>query len=353
MTLTLLQFLPEPDPRQTVGLLIILGVLTVAGILGALVSGKGGRRAKESRGAIRKRARRIGLNRRQRKMLLSAIKTHGVSAPMQLFVSPTYLTQLVRRMVSTIDPDLPPEEAERRRTIIYALQEHIDRNRHGPPLSSSRVLHADTPVKLQFRGGTWHWTRVIKTDSNGVLLERPATLEKQPAPDSPVKVAAVRSADHIYGFTSTVVQSDRVDPDNSMRVAHQKNLQHVQNRRSPRRELSRPAYVYPVHVVETTVGRKKTKERLINTAQRATAQLEDISVGGCALILRRGFDRGTQIRIDVDFTRGDTVRIFGQVRANVAVDGGRRCHVRFARLPADVANRIHSFVYDVEPEQFG
>ncbi len=350
------QFFAEPDPVDGIifgGIFIaLLGIAVVYTRMsaGTQRSGSGGT-VRFSRFAFRRAARKTGLDRFQARLLERLAREQQIAEPRRLLTSRHQLDRVIRRGLRSIESeDISETEKHQRRFNLLNLRRSFDRMQpekgqtleNTSQLRSGNVLTLITTTKEQFD------CRLTANAESMLVLEAPRTPGGEMIvwdKHTPLKVTFRGGDGTLYGFKSHVVGYRKQRAAHQLFIAHSDTVRSVQKRRSPRREFRRPAYFYPIRVVQSGRGKKVRREAIVDDSRRDLGTIEDISAGGCALRARGALKKGSLIKLSFEMEKGSPVAVYGKVRGVDAGYRGNLMHVMFTRVSRANMATILEYVY--------
>ncbi len=356
-----IQFFSTPTRSQNTKAIAIVALILIAFLAWVILSRRAsGQSGAMSRGSFRKRARKLELSKDQIHLLEDLIKKAQFSSPTRVLENPAALDILLRRSLAGLETDekLTPEEKEGRKARILGIKQTIDRNSEQQKIIASTLsLPINTPVTIRTKEGWNHESYVTSNMQNMIGMASPASGDRsKPHPwpkGEELGIILVRGGGaEVYAFKTKVLGYKMVRGALSVFTEHGKNLRQIQNRRNRRREIDRPAIIYPVGIVESGKGKKMVREAVVNTAQRSLGSLVDISAGGCAVMARNLLPRASLVKIDFETEEGKAVSVYGKILGiTPQPPRGGIMHVRFTRVSRTHLNAVREYVYGYLPER--
>ncbi|HUX13467.1 MAG TPA: PilZ domain-containing protein [Spirochaetia bacterium] len=356
--MTLLQteynFFSQPDPTTSYVAIGIFAMLILVAVVGSILSNRRrGRSAKKGRfgkGSFRRRAKKAGLFPSHVRVLEHMIKDQSLQTPDRLLEGGSYLDRAMRDELEAIGASSIGEgEKDTRKNTVLQIKAILDSNRTNlNTISSSRNLRIGQEVRLVFeRGGSFE-TAIVSNLANMLGVELPQNDDGPVRPEKGrrMQVTFLRDNDRVYRFVSRVRGIHSVRGKGTLFIEHVNDIKQVQKRKSPRKEYGRPAYFYPVQVMETGTGRKRARQAVVQKNRSILGRVEDISTGGCLLRSQRPLKKGSLIRIDLQTDNRKSMSVFGKVcGVESKPPYGGDMHVMFTRVSQKYMNEIMSFVY--------
>ena len=357
------EFFAEPEPIEWILVGVVFVALIVLLIVGSKVNaGRIDRRTGTasspgfSRFSFRRAARRAGLDRRQVRILERVARQQALADPTRMFSSRHYLDRTIARAMQMLDAEEigDAEREERkyellnvRRALDQIQPENVDRFERTSQLRSGIRLTLITEDKSQYE------CKLLANSDSFLAVEAPTTHGGETLvwdKKTPLKVTFRTEDGTLYGFRSSVLGYRKQRAKHQLFIAQSDKIRSVQKRKSPRREFHRPAYFFPVRVVQSGSGRSTKRQAVVDTNRRDLGNIEDISAGGCAIRARTTLKKGSLIKISFEMERGRTVTAFGKVRGSEPGYHGSLMHIMFTRVSREQLNRILSYVYGYTDE---
>ncbi len=350
------QFFTEPDPLDGVIFGGIFIVLVFIAVIGTRISAKtqrtdSGGPVRFSRFAFRRAARKTGLNRFQIRLLERLARQQGIAEPKRLLTSRHQLDRAIRRGLRTIDSmDISETEQQQRRFHLLDLRRTLDRIRpeKGETIENTAQLRSGNTLTLITETKAQYDCRLTANAESMLVLEAPKTPGGETIvwdKKTPLKVTFRGGDGTLYGFRSHVLGYRKQRASHQLFIAHSETVRSVQKRKSPRREFRRPAYFYPIRVVQSGRGRNAKREAIVDDSRRDLGTIEDISAGGCALRVRGALKKGSLIKLSFEMERGSPVAVYGKVRGVDAGYRGNLMHIMFTRVSRANMASILEYVY--------
>ena len=347
-------FASSNSPAAYVGLAIFGGLVAVAifvSMIGNRRSSKSGTGSAARHVSIKRQAKRAGLSPDQIRTLEHLIKSQKLKSPAKLLDGGQYLNSAIREELEIIEAEQVSESIkEARKNTLFQIKATLDSARANlNTMSSSRNIRIGQDVKIVFEhGGGSFETTVISNLANMLGVEVPENDDGPIRPEKGVRtqITFIRDNNRVYRFITRVRGLNTVRGRGTLFVDHVNDIKQVQKRKSPRRELRKPAYYYLVQIVENGSGRKRTRQAVVQKNQNYLGRIEDISTGGCLIRAQRPLKKGSLIRVDFQSETGKSISVFGKV---CGVDSqapyGGDMHVMFTRVSQTYMNEIMAYVY--------
>ncbi|WP_020613315.1 PilZ domain-containing protein [Sediminispirochaeta bajacaliforniensis] len=359
--LPLLQFVPtikKSDPRTT-----IIGVIVVVVFFGILllVGGKGGggtRSRTASRGSKRtfkRHAQARGLSKRESTLLMQIAQGANIP-PLRLLQSGQSLDSALKRTFSSIETDPHPGvDKEARKLELYRIKQKLERSGGGGTgnYGSSKQIPLGQALTIQDEVGNRFQSKINGNLQKNLSLTVPVDNRGNQIrwkKWTKVKVFFWRSNGQGYSFESKVLGYNQLRGVSSLFIQHAGKIKKEQQRRYRRREMSRPAYFYPIRVLAAGSGKTMEKKAVVEHKRGTLGTINDISAGGCAMKSNYPLGTGELIKLEFETGRGSNqVVVYGKVRSLSRLRPiGGIMHIQFTRMSRKHLNRINSYVYGLE-----
>ncbi len=357
------QFLARPNARSIwifVGLAAVFVVLlVVGGILGArrnrARASENGRRY--SRGAFRRAARDVGLQKQHVEALEELLRVTRVKQPFMVFSSPGLLDDLLRRGVYSLEANtaLTEEQRERRKGTFFQIKQIIERNaRRGGVIKSTTALKPGQMLAVRLQeSGPQYRTRVVSNMRDMMAVAAPENESGQRVrwpKGTRLKVNLWRDTDAGYAFDTKVLAYDTIRGTPCLLLQHSKTVKREQLRRYRRTTIHRSCFFYPIRITSVPEKGRMVRKAMVLNNRRHLGNLIDISAGGCSLGTLNALEPGSLCKLEFEMSRRDRITVFGKVRRTRRTqERGAVMHVMFTKLSARHLNQIYSYVYDLNP----
>lgn len=348
------EFFEQPDPTANLITIIVFAALLVISVVAALVSARRGQRGagQYNRVAFRRAARSVNLDRDQVRRLRKMVSDLRLHNPLRLFRSPSYLNNALRRELARIDQlQVPPLERERQKSEIFRIKRTIDLGTQDRALlSSTRQLKLGLPLRLTHLGDHITYPSAVSSNlQDAIGVETPESTTGHQVnwrPGTKVRASFVLEGERVFSFDTKVVGYNIVRGVPTVFLDHAENLRQTQKRRSPRIDFDRPAYFYPVEVVQERRGRRSERKAVVNRSKRHFGRIEDISAGGCAVRSQSPLPIGALLKIDFETDDDTQISVFGKVRSTEPLPPKMGImHIMFTRISRRHLNQIQAYVY--------
>ena len=345
----------QQSPVATTIMLILLGGLVVAAIVGTILNNRGGtgKGGKFSKWEFKRQARALGLERSQTRTLLQLIKRLNFSDPQHLFRSSRRMNSLIRGGMQAIDASSASEnQKEQEKATLFEIRRRVfAAAQTAPQIQSTKRLPQGQHMIITNDGKQFYDTEITSRLDDALGIECPADRKGQEIrwqKNTKIGVKVVAGENRIYTFVSRVLGYSNAGGISSMLIQHSDKIRHSQKRSSPRKVFEKAAYFYPVQVVTEGKGRKAKKRAAVLNSRRMIARIKDISSGGCRLACQRPLETGALVKIEFD-TEAGRIAVFGKVRrVSHTPPRGAEMNIMFTKISQKHLNIIQSYIYDIE-----
>jgi c-di-GMP-binding flagellar brake protein YcgR len=217
-------------------------------------------------------------------------------------------------------------------------------------LSSTRQLKLGQPLRLANLSDRVTYPSEVSSNLQDALgVETPETTTGQQVnwrPGTRVRASFVLEGERVFSFDTKVVGYNIVRGVPTVFLEHAENLRQTQKRRSPRIEFDRPAYFYPVQIINEGRGRRAERRAVVDRNHRHFGRIEDISAGGCAIRCQTPLQSGALLKIDFETDDDTPISVFGKVRHTEPLPPRMGImHIMFTRISRRHLNQIQAYVY--------
>ncbi|MFO8064163.1 MAG: flagellar brake protein [Spirochaetota bacterium] len=357
-------FFENPDPATNAITIAILVGLFIVGALGALLSSRGGRSGRSSKGGglftslnVKRTARDAGLSRDQVRTLLGLIRRYNVQDPMRLFREDAYLSGLVRRAIRDLDSSsMSDSERETLKSGIFQVKRLLGLYMAGKgTLGSTRRLRLDREVQISPDDNEWYETTITGNVPEALVVGAPVDRSNRPILWSKGTSLTCRvlteGTGKVYSFKTHVNGIRKSRSGTGMLLAHTTQIRESQKRRFPRRDVDIPVFFWPVFIMSVGTGRHAKKRAFVSDERRNFGRLEDISAGGCSIRTQRPLKGGTLIKVEFETWDRTKLSAFGKIRSTQRTPlRNGIMHIMFTRVSRKNLNMIQSYVYGIVEE---
>ena len=352
----------ETDPLTTAiaaGIFIaFIAFLVIAnaasGTSGRTPSGGGTRRF--SRRAFRQRGRKLELSTPQIKTLENLIKRFGVQNPMNLLSNPALLDSLLKRAIQAIDGmSASEQERENQKLQLYRIKQTIERNAHSKTVySGTRQLRVGTRLTISPEGGGRYQSKLLTNlkDSLAVAVPAdPAGRQLRWKRWTKVRVFFWKANGQGYSFVTKISGYGKVRGSDVLMLNHTSSIVQAQQRKYRRRNIDRPAYIYPVRILSDGIGKGAKKRAHVEGGRGTLSTMLDISSGGCSIRTAHPLSAGELIKVEFEAEHRSVINFYGKVLGTrKARPYGAIMHIMFTRISKQNLNNINAFIYNYGEE---
>lgn len=350
------RFFEEQDSSTIlIGVVVIVVFIILLAAASRLSSGAGAAGTKGSKFSFRRRARSLGLTKPQILAIERLAGVYRIVRPERLLESPALLDNVLRKEVQAIEADvkLGASEQDRRKAVLFLLRQQIDRaSDRKIRISSTHEIRPNQELQFVTADRVRYTGYVRRIEQGSILTEMPRSevgTEVRFRKGTALGVRFSQNGRDMYSFETRVL-GYRIGRGNPVLILqHSPRVTHTQKRRYRRREVLRPAYFYPVMVVESET--KGSKQAVVETRKKATGTLVDISAGGCAIKTAVPLAKGRLLKLEFNIRSGRDVAVFGKI---IQVQGvrprGAVMHIMFTNISRRNFNLIQEYVYGFTSE---
>ena len=370
INLPLLQrYLPSIQSSNTqenwVVLVVIVGVIAVAvvasrfssrggsgGGSGTGMGGSSGKPKKFNRRTFIRKGMSLGLSKVQANTLANLVVKYRMKSPYSVFSHGGNLDALLRKAVSEVEGQVSSEQVkEAQKVTIFRIKQAIERNSHkGGAFTSTRNIPSGQSITISPESGGRFSSKVntnLKNYLSATVPSNPSGGQVRWKKWTPVKVFFWKRNGQGFTFDSKVTGYSVIRGVPSVLLQHSNKVKQAQQRKYRRREISRPAYFFPVQVVPVGVGKKAQKRAIVENDRGSLGTLIDISAGGCAIKSTKPVPRGGLIKLQFETGNSPSIWCFGKVISTRKTPPmGGIMHIVFTKVTNKNLNSINSFVYD-------
>lgn len=370
MMLTLLQveydFFAEQDSTSMILFVVVVVVFVLVLIVGARTStasaprGSANRRRtgnqqrQFSRFAFRRAGRERGLDGDQIRILENLVKRYRVADPFRLLANSPVLDGVIAKAIEGIDSTNVSEEMkESQKLRLYRIKQIVERasQRKGAAGSTRRLRIGQQIILIPQTGG--RYPSVIT-----------ANLQKQfgveiPVDESgkeirwrkgiPVDVFVWKSGVEASVFRTKALGYNKLREVVSLFLQHSDQARPAYQRRFRRKLLDKPAYCFPIQILDD--GKRGKRTAIVQEHRRILGTVSDLSPGGCGIKALTPLPKGQLLKVEFETQRQSAVTAFGKVQSvSPLKPRGGIMHVKFTRVSKKFMNKINAFVYGIGTE---
>ncbi len=354
------QFVEQADTRTIILAAVLVGIFVLVLVIAGLSSsrkrrqeGDGGAPQKYRKGAFRRRASGLGLNKTHIRTLEYVRKRFNVKKPYSLLTSQSYLDFYLNKAINEIDSQAIDDEIkEGRKLTLYRIKQVIERNSSkSSGFQSTKQLKTSQPVSLSVEGSPRYQSRVLGVLKDGVAVQVPASekgTQVRWKKWSPVQVFFWKPNGEGFSFSSKVTGYNNFRGTPAVLLQHSSSIRSAKQRRFRRKEIETPCYVYPVRVLTSGRGKNQQKKAYVDTRRRILGTLLEVSAGGCSIRGTKVLEKGTLAKVEFETGRGNTIAPYGKI-VNTRKENAMSyvMHVMFTRVSKKNLNKINAFVYEL------
>ena len=345
-------------------LVVIIGVVFAA-VVASRFSSKGKRASgsstglggstkpkKFSRRAFHRRAMALGLTKVQANTLVNLVERYKPANPYLVFSHGNHLDALLKKAISQIELQVSSEQVkEAQKITIYRIKQTIERNAgKAKSLTATNTIPSGQNIAITPESGGRYQSRIntnLRNYLSATVPTGPGGSQVRWKKWTPVKVFFWKKNGQGFTFDSKVTGYSVIRGVPSVLLQHSGKVKQAQQRRYRRREISRPAYFFPVKIIPVGIGKKAKKRAFVENDRGALGTLIDISAGGCAVKSTKPIPKGGLIKLQFEAADSQSIWCFGKVISfRKAPPMGGIMHVQFTKVTNKNLNSINSFVYD-------
>ena len=316
-------------------------------------SGSGSSKPKKfNRRSFIRKASAFGLTKVQCNTLANLVIKYKMKNPYMVFTHGNQLDSLLRKSISEIESQVSSDQVkEAQKVTIFRIKQTIERNSgKGKAFSSTSTIPNGQSITISVESGGRYQSKIntnLKNYISATLPVNESGSQVRWKKWTPVQVFFWKRNGQGFTFDSKVTGYSTIRGVPSVLLQHSNRVKQAQQRKYRRKELSRPAYFFPVKVIPVGVGKKAKKRAIVESDKGALGTLIDISAGGCAIKSTKPVPKAGLIKLQFETGEGHSIWCFGKV-INIQKDYpmGGIMHIVFTRVTHKNLNSINSFVYD-------
>lgn len=318
-------------------------------------TGMGGSRAKPkkfNRRNFHRRGMALGLTKVQANTLVNLVERYKPANPYLVYSHGNHLDALLKKAMAQIETQVSSEQVkEAQKTTIYRIKHSIERNSNkGKAFSSTNTIPSGQSIALSPETGGRFQSKINTNLRNYLSATVPtgnAGQQLRWKKWTPVKVFFWKKNGQGFTFDSKVTGYSVIRGVPSVLLQHSNKVKQAQQRRFRRKDISRPAYFFPVRIVPVGVGKKAKKRAMVENDRGALGTLIDVSAGGCAIKSTKPIPKGGLIKLQFETADSQSIWCFGKVLSfRKGAPMGGIMHIKFTKVTNKNLNSINSFVYD-------
>ncbi|MCL2208781.1 MAG: PilZ domain-containing protein [Treponema sp.] len=288
----------------------------------------------------------IGFNHEQKKMLDYVFKTDGVTEPEKSLNTPFLMDRHFRKAYRTIEQTGGSDaETQRKLAILFSTRNLLENSTFGGITSTQQIR--DDATFIFNNGKDKISTAVISTRGDNVAVETPKNVlgsQIKIPKGAKLSIMFFTKNNKGYSFETRVTGFTTMHGRHAMLLAHSNQIKFLSQRRHRRRHAVIACSLNLVYVE----GSGK-KARLIVDKRKFSANIADISIGGCSIKITTPVQVGA--RFKVEFNQNDnSVAALGQVLRTNKNGVNTIIHIKFLRVTQKSMNLINAFVYEYTNE---
>ena len=346
-------------------LVVILGVIVLA-VVASRFSGGGRNRSRSGGGtglggskpkkfnrrSFVRKASTYGLTKVQCNTLANLVTKYKMKNPYLVFTHSNHLDALLRKSITEIESQVSSDQVkEAQKITIFRIKQTIERNSNrSKSFSSTSSIPSGQMIAISPEGGGRFQTKIntnLRNYISAVIPVNQSGSQVRWKKWTPVKVFFWKRNGQGFTFDSKVTGYSVIKGVPSVLLQHSGKVRQAQQRKFRRREISRPAYFFPVKIIPVGVGKKAKKRAIVETDRGALGTLIDISAGGCAIKSTKPVPKSGLIKLQFETGEGHSIWCFGKViNIRKSPPMGGVMHIVFTKVTHKNLNSINSFVYD-------
>lgn len=307
---------------------------------------------KFNRRTFTRRSAAYGLTKVQCNTLANLVIKYKMNNPYLVFSHSNHLDSLLRKSITEIESQVSSDQVkEAQKVTIYRIKQTIERNSgKSKSFSSTGTIPNGQTIAISPDSGGRYQSKIntnLKNYISATVPENQSGSQVRWKKWTPVKVFFWKRNGQGFTFDSKVTGYSVIRGVPSVLLQHSSKVKQAQQRKFRRRDLSRPAYFFPVKVIPVGLGKKAKKRAIVESDRGALGTLIDISAGGCAIKSTKPVPKSGLIKLQFETGEGHSIWCFGKV-INVRKGSpmGGTMHVVFTKVTHKNLNSINSFVYD-------
>ena len=293
-----------------------------------------------------------GLSKVQANTLANLVVKYKMKSPYLVFSHSSQLDALLRKSISEIESQVASDQVkEAQKITIFRIKQAIERNSNkGKAFISTNTIPAGQTLAITPETGGRFQTKVntnLRNYLSAAVPENQSGAQVRWKKWTPVKVFFWKKNGQGFTFDSKVTGYSVIRGIPSVLLQHSNKVKQAQQRKFRRKEISRPAYFFPVKIIPVGVGKKAQKRAIVESDRGALGTLVDLSAGGCAIKSSKPVPKAGLIKLQFETGEGHSIWCFGKVIGiRKAPPMGGIMHIVFTKVTHKNLNSINSFVYD-------
>ena len=304
------QLFTPSDPRQNFIFLLIMFATMLLLIVGNKLSNHGNEGSKKySKRAFRREATRIGLTKKQSRLLESFIKTYHVTKPFALLSNTRTLNNTLGQALRDINHmEAPPAVVEERKLNVYRIKQRIERVfAESTELSDTKKLKLSQQLTFKMPNGN-RYSSVVTANLKEFYCAR-VPLNKNGTEirwnkGSKVDILIWGKDGEEYTFSTKVMGYNSVKGITSVFLQHSNKISRSYQRKFKRKPSSVPVTFF-LSRSELPVPEKKREKRGYRTEKQGRmGTITNLSAGGCSIQTTNPMQKGELIKLNFEPTKG-------------------------------------------------
>jgi c-di-GMP-binding flagellar brake protein YcgR len=288
---------------------------------------------------LRRLAKNMGLNRKQRKMLDFVLRTDNVTDPQLALNTPSMLDQHFKRAYRAIETTaMSDNNLQERLSMLFTVRNYIEANIGGANISSTRQLPNNISAMID-SGGEQYPVRVLSAKGECMMVENPKKAHGSVirlAKGSKVTLSFFGETNSGFSVESRILDVNETKEGPVLKLVHSSQIKRLSHRRFRRRQAVIASNLYAVYV---------EGKRMVVDKKRFSGNILDISTGGCSITTNTPVNSGTRLKIEGSLGKM-SIAALGQVLRINRSRTAAVMHIKFLKLPRKSMNMINAYVYE-------
>ncbi len=341
-----------------IGIIIVIIAASRISASGRASSGSGGsglgnsKPQKFSRRKFIRKSTIMGLTKVQANTLANLVLKYKMKNPYMVFTHGNQLDALLRKSISEIESQVSSDQVkEAQKITIFRIKQALERNSNkSKSFISTTTIPAGQSIAITPENGGRYQSKIntnLRNYLSATVPADPSGAQVRWKKWTTVKVFFWKKNGQGFTFDSKVTGYSVIRGVPSVLLQHSGKVKQAQQRKFRRKELSRPAYFFPVKIIPVGVGKKAKKRAIVENDRGSLGTLVDISAGGCAIKSTKPIPKAGLIKLQFETGEGHSIWCFGKViNVRKAPPLGGIMHIVFTKVTHKNLNSINSFVYD-------
>lgn len=300
---------------------------------------------------FRKKARELGLNKNQIKLMLTLVKMYEVKKPLLLLSRSDMLNKLLKKAISRIrSSHMAKQQRENQVIALYRIKHFLEKVHKSSSVRNTHELKTGTKVIMERDDKKAFSSSIIGNFDKFFCVKLPKDNmgnEVRWKKGSRIKLITINSMNKEAVFISKTLGYHFMGDVNALIIAHTIKTGHELKRNFKRKSTTTSTYVYPVrHLLQPG---NKAKKAIVEKKSARLGKFIDISSGGCAITMRDPFYSGSYVQLEFNLDKStDLIMVQGKILSNRTDSSGNRIlHIIFTRATASNLNKINNFIYEL------